>query len=89
MLAGYAPRMVAAPYKLLTLVLNLAVTAGALIATFAVRGYYLDKLSVVFGQSFKGSTSNTIIVAVAITLAVILFNALIIQRKVNDISRKR
>ena len=88
-LAGYAPRMVAAPYKLLTLVLNLAVTAGALIATFAVRGYYLDKLSVVFGQSFKGSTSNTIIVAVAITLAVILFNALIIQRKVNDISRKR
>jgi hypothetical protein len=88
-LAGYTPHMVAAPYKLLTILLNLAVTAGALVATFAVRSYYLGKLSEVFGQNFVGTTSNTLIVAVAITLAVILFNVLIIQRKVDAISRKR
>jgi hypothetical protein len=88
-LAGYTPHMVAAPYKLLTILLNLAVTAGALVATFAVRSYYLGKLSEVFGQNFVGATSNTLIVAVAITLAVILFNVLIIQRKVDAISRKR
>ena len=88
-LAGYAPRMVAAPYKLLAVALNVAVVAGAIGVVFLLRGYYLKELSLIFGSTFEGSTSYTLLVGGVIAVVVILFNMLIIQRKVNEISRKR
>jgi hypothetical protein len=88
-LAGYSSRLVAAPYQLLTAVLNLLVVAGALCAVFVLRGYYLDKLGHLFGGYLKGTTTDTWIAGAGIACVVILFNMLIIQRKVNEISRKR
>jgi hypothetical protein len=88
-LAGYSSRLVAAPYQLLTAVLNLLVVAGALCVVFVLRGYYLDKLGHLFGGYLKGTTTDTWIAGAGIACVVILFNMLIIQRKVNEISRKR
>ncbi len=88
-LAGYSSRLVAAPYQLLTAVLNLLVVAGALCVVFVLRGYYLDKLGHLFGGYLNGTTTDTWIAGAGIACVVILFNMLIIQRKVNEISRKR
>ncbi len=88
-LAGYTPRMVAAPYKLLTIALNVAVVAGAILVVCVLRRYYVAELSVIFGVGVEGSMSQTLLVGAIITVVVVLFNMFIIQRKVNDISRKR
>jgi hypothetical protein len=88
-LAGYAPRVVAAPYQLLTAVLNLFVVAGAVGVVFILRGYYLDKLENLFGEFLNGDTSNMLMIGAVIACVVILFNMWIIERKVKEISRKR
>lgn len=88
-LAGYAPSLVAAPYQLLALLLNVAVMIGALIITLLLRGYYLDKLSLLFGAHISGTTTYTILIALLITTLVVLFNAVIIWRKVAEIARKK
>ena len=88
-LAGYSPRLVAAPYKILTAALNLFVVVGAIAIVFVLRGIYLDKLGSVFGGYLNGTTTYMWLAGVGIACAVILFNMWIIQRKVNEISRKR
>lgn len=88
-LVGYTPREVAAPYKMLTLALNLIVMVVAVVVALVVRSCYMDALSAAFGAELSGSTLAMLLAAVAITVAVVLFNAAIIQRKVDEISRKR
>ena len=88
-LAGYAPRVVAAPYKLLTALLNVAVVGGAVGVALLLRHLYIGELSTLFGQSVGGSIAATLLSGVAIACVVILLNMHIIQRKVNEISRKR
>ena len=88
-LAGYAPKVVAAPYQILTAALNLLVVIGALCVVFILRGFYLGKLESLFGGYLNGTTTYTWIASVGIVCVVILFNMWIIQRKVNQISRKR
>lgn len=88
-LAGYSPRLVAAPYQILTAALNLLVVVGAIAVVFVLRGYYLAKLESLFGGYLNGTTTNMWLSGVGIACVVILFNMWIIQRKVNEISRKR
>ena len=88
-LAGYTPRAVAAPYKVLTTLLNLSVLAGALAIAFVARHYYIEGLATIFDIKVSGTILTTILVGATITVVVIIFNAIIIQRKVNEISRKR
>ena len=88
-LAGYSPRVVAAPYQLLTAVLNLFVVVGAIGIVLVLRDYYLDELDHLFGNFLTGDTTNMLMVGVYIACAVILFNMWIIHRKVKEISRKR
>lgn len=88
-LAGYSPRLVAAPYQILTAALNLLVVVGAITVVFVLRGYYLAKLESLFGGYLNGTTTNMWLSGVGIACVVILFNMWIIQRKVNEISRKR
>jgi hypothetical protein len=88
-LAGYAPKVVAAPYQILTAVLNLFVVIGAMCVVFILRGFYLGELEQLFDGYLNGTTAYTWIAGVGIAAVVILFNMWIIQRKVNEISRKR
>lgn len=88
-LAGYSPRVVATPYKLLTALLNVAVAGGAVGAVLLVRLLYIGKLSTLFGQTVGGSTIAMVVSGVVIACIMILLNMRIIQRKVNEISRKR
>ena len=88
-LVGYAPRAVAAPYKLLAATLNIAVVGVAVVVAVVLRGFYLDKLAVVLGAEVSGSIVPTLVVAAAVAAVVVLFNISIIQRRINLISRKR
>ena len=86
-LAGYTPRVVAMPYKLLTALLNVAVVGGAVGVALLVRLLYVGKLSALFGQAVGGSTVSMVVSGVGIASVVILLNMRIIQRKVDKIAR--
>ena len=86
-LAGYTPRVVAMPYKLLTALLNVAVAGGAVGVALLVRLLYVGKLSMLFGQTVGGSTIAMVVSGVIIACVVILLNMRIIQRKVDKIAR--
>lgn len=86
-LAGYTPRVVAMPYKLLTALLNVAVAGGAVGVALLVRLLYVGKLSALFGQAVGGSTVSMVVSGVVIACVVILLNMRIIQRKVDKIAR--
>ena len=86
-LAGYTPRVVAMPYKLLTALLNVAVAGGAVGVALLVRLLYVGKLSMLFGQTVGGSTIAMVVSGVVIACIVILLNMRIIQRKVDKIAR--
>ena len=88
-LTGYPSRLVAAPYQILTAVLNLLVLVGAVVVVFVLRGYYLEKLGGLFGNYMNGTTTYTWLAGVGVACVVILFNMWIIHSKVNEISRKR
>ena len=86
-LAGYTPRVVAMPYKLLTALLNVVVAGGAVGAALLVRLLYVGKLSALFGQAVGGSTVSMVVSGVVIACVVMLLNMRIIQRKVDKIAR--
>lgn len=88
-LLGYTPRRVAAPYRILTASLNLAILAIGIVTVYAIRGVYMSKISSTFADVPSGGFLCTVAAGIVLTAVIIAFNSIVIQRKVNAISRKK
>lgn len=82
LLIGYGPLRVAMPYGLLTLGLNAAVLAVALVIISFARGYYLDVISALFPQFEEGGMLPSVLLGAGLFLLVSLINQVAIYRKV-------
>lgn len=85
LLIGYTPGSVARPFHLLTIVLNVVVLLGALLAVVIIRGWYLP----LFGELYAGFEPTafvpTLLTGLAILLIVSIINYTAITRKVKAI----
>lgn len=88
-LIGHTPRRIATPYNLITASLNVTIFVVSIVATLIIRRTYLGFLGEVFGVEVAGSAIVAIALGVVLTVAITLFNVLIIRRKISFISRKR
>lgn len=88
-LVGYKPIYVAMPYILMTVVLNISILVISIVAVAYAQGIYMGYLESVFGASVATTPLTSVIAGVVITAIIILFNLLVIYRKITEISRKR
>lgn len=88
-LIGYKPQRVALPYNLLTLTLNISILALSIAFITVAQKLYMGYISQLAGYTLASSPIVAIGVGVVFTIAIILFNFYIINRKIREISRKR
>lgn len=88
-LIGYKPQRVALPYNLLTLTLNISILALSIAFIAVAQKLYMGYISQLAGYTLASSPIDAIGVGVVFTIAIILFNFYIINRKIKEISRKR
>lgn len=88
-LIGYKPKRVALPYNLLTLTLNISILALSIAFIAVAQKLYMGYISQLAGYTLASSPIVAIGVGVVFTIAIILFNFYIINRKIREISRKR
>ena len=88
-LIGYKPQRVALPYNLLTLTLNISILALSIAFIAVAQKLYMGYISQLAGYTPASSPIVAIGVGVVFTIAIILFNFYIINRKIREISRKR
>ena len=82
LLMGYSPSMVARPFYLLTIVLNLLVLLGALVIVIVTRAWYLPLFGELYRQFEPSAFVPTLVVGVVIFLLVSALNFFAIRRKV-------
>ncbi len=85
LLIGYSPSLVARPYQMLTLGLNVAVLLIAWLILYFVRGYYMDVIETLFPQIDDGSFLPAILVGIILFVLVTIINQIAIRRKVINI----
>ena len=85
LLMGYSPSMVARPFHLLTIALNLLVLIGALVAVILTRAWYLPLFGELYRQFEPSAFVPTLVVGVVIFLLVSALNFYAIRRKVRTI----
>ena len=85
LLIGYSPGSVARPFHLLTIVLNVIVLIGALIAVVLIRGWYLPLFGELYSNFEASAFVPTLLVGLAILLLVSVINYIAITRKVKAI----
>ena len=85
LLIGYSPAMVARPFHLLTIILNLLVLIGAIVIVTFTRQWYLPLFGELYTQFEPSAFIPTLIVGIAIFLLVSLLNFIAIRRKVKAI----
>ena len=88
-LIGYTPKRVALPYNLLTLILNISILIISVIIIVVAQNAYMGYISELAGYELSSSPLVSIVVGAIFTLAIILFNFYIINRKIKEISAKR
>ena len=89
MLIGYTPRNVAAPYNVLTIVLNVGTYLISVLAVILCQDIYMGKISALIGLEIETTPTVAMIAGAIITAVVTLFNITIIQRKVKQIAKRR
>lgn len=85
LLIGYSPTMVARPFHLLTIVLNILVLIGALVIVVITRAWYLPLFGELYKQFEAAAFVPTLITGIIIFLLVSLLNFVAIRRKVATI----
>lgn len=88
-LIGYKPLYVAMPYILMTIILNVGILIISVVAVAYAQGVYIGYLESVFGASVSSTPITSVVAGVIITMVVMLFNLMVIYRKIAEISRKR
>lgn len=88
-LIGYSPRRVASPYIRLTIALNTTIMLLGIMLTIAAQQLYMEHLSTLASRELPHTPVAAIIAGVIVAGATILFNIVVIRRKIEQISRKR
>lgn len=88
-LIGYMPMQVAMPYNLMTIIMNISILAISLVATATVQQLYMELIAGYAPDAVESSLMASVIGGIVLTLANILFNIFIINRKIAQIARKR
>lgn len=87
LLLGYPAQRVARPYWLLTLWLYLCVFAVSLLLVFLVRQSYLPELAALQNGYIAPKIGCTLFLGAALTLLLVLFNAIAIRRRIGILGR--
>ena len=85
LLIGYTPGSVARPFHQLTIVLNVVVLIGALIAVVIIRAWYLPLFGELYANFEASAFVPTLLIGLAILLLVSIINYVAITRKVKAI----
>lgn len=86
---GYKPATVAAPYNAIAITLNASIIALSLWLISYARAMYIDFLRESTAREIDGGMTITLIAGFVIMICFILFNLLIIRRKIAQISKKQ
>lgn len=82
LLVGYSPGKVGIPYKLLTIILNVAVLMIAFIVLIFVRKSYMDTIYTLFPDLDDGSMMPSLLLGLALFVVISVLNCIVINRKI-------
>jgi len=82
LLIGYSPRMVARPFQVLTILLNLLILVLAIALVALVRSWYLPHLGNLYDQFSPAQFLPVLLVGAALFLVVTILNEVAIRRKI-------
>ena len=82
LLIGYGPSLVAMPYQLLTIGLNLLVLVIAWVVLAVLRGYYMEVVETLFPDIDEGSMMPSIAVGLALFALISVINVIAVRCKV-------
>lgn len=88
MLLGYSPSAVARPYQTLSIGMNIAVLAMALVAVWSIRSYYIGKMESFFPNYEGANATTTLLVGLGLFALVSALNYLLIARKMKTIWKR-
>lgn len=89
LLIGYSPVRVSLPYQMLAIGVNMLVLCMALAALYFLRRAYMEYIWQLFPTIQDGVMWPSLAMGTALTLAVCLFNAVAIRRKVMNIWNRK
>ena len=82
LLIGYGPSLVAMPYQMLTIGLNLLVLVIAWAVLAVLRGYYMEVVETLFPDIDEGSMMPSVVVGLALFAMISIINVIAVRRKV-------
>ena len=82
LLIGYGPSLVAMPYQLLTIGLNLLVLVIALAVLAVLRGYYMEVIETLFPDIAEGSIMPSTLVGLSLFVLISVINVIAVRCKV-------
>ena len=89
LLIGYSPTLVAMPYQLLTIGLNLVVLLIALVVLSLFRGYYMEVIETLFPDIDEGNILPSVAVGLCLFALISVVNVIAVRRKVMSVWRKK
>ena len=89
LLIGYSPTLVAMPYQLLTIGLNLVVLLIALVVLSLLRGYYMEVIETLFPDIDEGNILPSMAVGLCLFALISVVNVIAVRRKVMSVWRKK
>ena len=89
LLIGYSPTLVAMPYQLLTIGLNLVVLLIALVVLSLLRGYYIEVIETLFPDIDEGNILPSVAVGLCLFALISVVNVIAVRRKVMSVWRKK
>ena len=89
LLIGYSPARVSLPYQLLAIGVNVLVLCIALVALYFLRTAYMEYIWQLFPTIQDGVMWPSLVFGAVLSLAVCLFNAVAIRRKVMNIWNRK
>lgn len=89
LLIGYSPTLVAMPYQLLTIGLNLVVLLIALVVLSLLRGYYMEVIEALFPDIDEGNILPSVAVGLCLFALISVVNVIAVRRKVMSVWRKK
>ena len=89
LLIGYSPVRVSLPYQLLTVGMNGVVLVLSFIILNLVRGYYMDRLWVMFPQMQDGSFLPALCLGIGLFFVVSIINIVAVRNRVMKIWNRK
>lgn len=89
LLIGYSPTLVAMPYQLLTIGLNLVVLLIALVVLSLLRGYYMEVIETLFPDIDEGNILPSVAVGLCLFALISVVNVIAVRSKVMSVWRKK